>query len=403
MTIIIDIRPLMGGKQSGVETYIRYLLKELFEIDRHNRYILFANASKNQTQYFQDLKRANVQIIQTRIPNKLLNFGLIFFGIPKLDQLVKRKLQKEYPNKADGNNDPKIFLMPDLRPVALSKKIKLVTVVHDLSFHHYPKFFSAKTRWWYRLLNPKKVLKKSDHIITVSEFTKSDINKTYGINKNRISTTHEGVEKNFCSNIEEEDMKRVREKHNLPAKYFLFLATLEPRKNLNRLIQAFVLYKSRHRDDMKLVLVGTSNPKIFSKLDLEHNPDLIFTGFILEEDKAAVFRMAEAFLYPSIFEGFGLPLVEAMKCGTPIITSNTSSMPEVVGNAAITVDPKDTEALANAMEQIQKSDVREKLRSEMKERIKLFDWGKCARETLRIIENVAKETTSSSRHNHEQK
>ena len=151
-------------------------------------------------------------------------------------------------------------------------------------------------------------------------------------------------------------------------------------------MKAFQKYRQDNpMSTIKLVMAGVPNPEIFSKYKIKADPNIVLAGFIEEEDKAALYTMATAFIYPSLFEGFGLPLVEAMKCQTPIITSNGSSMPEIVKDAAILVDPFDINALAQALSAIQEPALKAKLQSLMEDRVKLFNWQKCAEETHRLI------------------
>ncbi len=373
MNIVIDIRPLMGGKISGIEIYIKNLIENLLSIDQTNTYILFANASSNQMPFLPKIKSKNLTIIQTRIPNKILNFLLIAFQWPKLDKLILRHL--------DRKDQIDLFFMPDLRPSALSKGVKKILTIHDLTFIHFPEFFSLKTRLWYKLINPQKEIKNADKIIAVSEFTKKDILQNIEY-KGQIQVIHQGIAKIFCQNTKP-NTKQVLPKNHLQEPYLLFLSTIEPRKNINRLVEAFNLYKKRHpQSKIKLVIAGKEDKKIFSKVKLEENKDIIFTGFIEENQKESLIKGATAFIYPSLFEGFGLPLLEAMKCGVPVITSNTSSMPEVISEAGFLINPKDIESIAKAIEEIQKPEIQEKLKNKMKEQIKKFSWEKCAKETL---------------------
>lgn len=383
MNIVIDIRPLMGGKISGIEIYINNLIENLLSIDQVNTYILFANASSNQKAFLPKIKSKNLTIIQTRIPNKILNFLLIALQWPKLDKLILRHLDRNPHLKPESLEKDQIdlFFMPDLRPSALSKGVKKILTIHDLSFLHFPEFFSLKTRLWYKLINPQKEILSADKIIAVSNFTKKDILQKIDY-KGQIQVIHQGISENFCQNVKT-DTKHVLQKHHLQEPYLLFLSTIEPRKNVNRLVEAFNLYKKKDpQSKIKLVIAGKEDQKIFSKVKLEENKDVIFAGFIEENEKEALIKGATAFIYPSLFEGFGLPLLEAMKCGTPIITSNTSSMPEVINDAGILINPEDIEAISKAIEDIQKPEIQEKLKNKMKEQIKKFSWEKCAKETL---------------------
>lgn len=379
MDIIFDVRPLTGGKLSGVEIYTRKLLEHLLRTDKKNRYVLFANSSSDQSKNLPSFDLPDVTAIQTRIPNKILNFSLFFLKNPRINRLIKRRMP---------DFTPSLYFTPDLRPVSLDKQIKKMCVVHDLSYFHFPQYFSRKTRLWHKLLDAKKALRDFDAIIAVSDFTKRDLIRTFGINPKKITVIHEGVDADFCGNMDEKKSSEIRAKHHLPKNYLLFLSTLEPRKNLRRLAEAFKIYKSGHRDDLKLVLVGVTNKKIFSGLDIKQDTDMIFTGFVPEDEKPYVFNMAKAFLYPSLFEGFGLPLLEAMKCGTPVITSNTSSMPEICEDAAIYVNPESPKEIAGAIALILQSGTAENLALKMSARVKHFSWEKCARETLALIESI---------------
>lgn len=386
LVIAIDIRPLMGGKISGVEVYTHYLLKYLFKIDQKNTYLLFTNAIKNQDYWLPPYDPSRVFFIQTRFPNKLLNASLSFLRWPKLDKIILKRIQQN--NKNISNID--IFFFPDLRLSALSPQLKKIQVVHDLSFEHHPDFFSKKTHLWYKFLKPKREVEKANKIIAVSKATKDDLMKTYSISQQKIQVIYEGVEENFAKNISDQKSLDLQKKYNLPQRYFLFLATMEPRKNMTRLIEAYQRFKAKNPDEsIKLVMAGVEQPKIFSQVVVpQYSQDVMWPGFIEEEDKGALIKNAQAFLYPSLFEGFGLPLVEAMKCGTPILTSNKSSMPEIVGDAGLFTDPENTQEIASGLEKILKSEVQTALKEKMKKRVEIFSWKKCARETLAVFNSL---------------
>ncbi len=387
MNIVVDIRPLMEGKISGIETYTINVLRELFKLDTKNSYILFANGAKDVSNKLPQLSGDNVSIIQTKIPNKILNLSISLLRYPKLDRLIIKYLKK-HPGKAPKNmKEPTIdlFFMPDLRPTALTKKVKKITVVHDLSFRHFPGFFSKKTRLWYKILRPKREIEKSTEIIAVSSFTKHDLIETFKIPEEKITVIHEGIDENFCRN-KTTISTEIRGKYHLPENYFLFLSTIEPRKNIQGMVRGFIIYKRLNRsDNSKLVIAGKKNQKIFSQVMHDDHPDIIFCGFIDEKDKAEVISGAKVFIYPSFFEGFGLPLLEAMKCETPIITSNTSSMPEIAGDAAILINPRFPEEMAYAMEKIQDPVRISELKKHMAEQVKKFTWKECASKTLNVF------------------
>lgn len=369
MVTIIDLRALLGHNTSGVEVYLTKLLDNILEQNKKDTFILYTNSAHNQKSILSKFKRKNTIIVQTFFPNRIFNLLLIFLRWPKLDKLVYKK------TKLKCNT----FFVPDLRPCPLSKSINKVSAVHDLSFIHFPKYFSLKTRIWYKILNQKKELLESNKIIAVSNFTKQDIIKTFHISPNKIEVIYEGV------NIEKSNIKYQKNIINLPKEYFLFLSTLEPRKNIDNLIKGFLLFKSKEKSDLKLIIAGHKNNKIFKNINTPNNPDIISLGFIQNKQKYNLYKNAKAFIYPSFFEGFGLPLLEAMFCNTPIITSNTSSMPEIVKDAALLIDPSSPEDISKAMNKILEQSTRKKLEVNMKKRITHFSWEKCAKQTLDFI------------------
>ncbi len=377
MNIVVDLRPLIGGKTSGVEIFTRRLVENLISVGKAHTFILWVNASADQNEILSCFSGRNVVKIQTRIPNRLLNSMLFFLHRPLLDRLIFKKTGLK----------PDVFLLTDLRPSAFSRYVKKICVIHDLSFHHFPHFFRLKTRIWHNMLNAKKNIDKFDSIIAVSDFTKENLRGVYGIKQDKISVIHEGLPGYEQIIPNENIFMSVKRKYSLPDKYFLFLSTIEPRKNVQRMIDAFSVFKETDTDGLKLVISGTSNPKIFARQKIRTCDDIVFTGHVEEEDKPYLFYLAKAFIYPSIYEGFGLPLLEAMNSLTPIIASNTSSIPEICGKAAIYFSPFKTEQMTIAMHQVLHHAPREYLKEEMQKRIKSFSWKKCAEQTLQTIES----------------
>ena len=371
MVIGIDVRPLIGNGVSGVEIYTKELLKQLFLQYPKTTFILYCNAARKQHHLYTTFKSANVKIVHTRVPNKILNISLSWFRWPKIDRTILKKTGLQ----------PHTFFCPDLRITPISEECKKIMVVHDLSFHHFPQYFSLQTRLWYKILNPKRELKKSDHLIAVSEFTKKDLIRTYNILETKITTIHEGIDEKLTANI---PLQELQKKYNLPKDYFLFLATIEPRKNIKNLLQAFTHFNQTN-SKVHLVLAGKTNPKIFATVPKQQRKNIHFIGFVEEQDKASLYTNAKAFIYPSLFEGFGLPLLEAMKVGTPVITSNISSMPEVVGDAALLIDPQEPATITAAMEKVLDPSTTKKLQSKMKDQIKKYSWEKAAKQTAKLL------------------
>lgn len=368
----------MSGNTSGVEVYLRSLLEKIFLLDKQNYYILWWNSHQDVRKNIPNFQGRNVIYLETKIPNKLLNLSLSFFRYPKIDQWLGKKVNK----KID------CIFVPDPRPTPISKNCIKVMTFHDLSFEHFKKTFSYKTRLWHNLLRPKKEAFEANKIIAVSEATKQDLIQTYHLPEEKIQVIYEASALNSKINLEE--CKAVKKKYVLPEKFILSLSTLEPRKNIERLLMAFQKLKQETDLSQKLIVAGKDNPKIFSKLKINKQvqQDILFIGFVEEKEKACLYKMADLFVYPSLFEGFGLPLVEAMQMGCPIVTSNLSVMPEIVGEAAQFVDPYQINSIQDALKKVLSDGLlSEQLRQKSIERSKNFSWEKCARETLDLILN----------------
>ena len=394
MIIGIDIRMLARGMKTGVEEYTSNILANMLSLNKNIEYKLFYNGYKKIKLDYDWLKFPNVELRQYRIPNRFLDTSLYFFNYPKIDKLLK---------EVDVFFSPHIFLS------SVSKKCKSVMTFHDLSFEKYPEFYSASKNYWHFSMNPKKQARKTDKIIAVSESTKNDLVGLYNINPEKIKVIYSGVDlslrearmsvANEMATKQSRDYAqetKARKKYNLPEKYILYLGTLEPRKNIVGLIKAFEIFKRRRHSRMspaenyKLVIAGSKGwlyRDIFKTV--KNSPvknDIIFTGFIDDEDKSILYSQAELFVYPSFYEGFGFPPLEAMACGTPVITSNFSSLPEAVGDAAIMINPYNLDELYRAMETVLNDDkLKDTLIKKGFEQTKKFSWQKCARETLDFI------------------
>ncbi len=346
MKIGIDIRALVAGRHSGVETYTVQFLAEIFALYPDDEFVLFFNAYHDAKM---DLawteKYHNVRIKRTRIPNKLLNFSLWYFRWPKIDRLI-------------GGVD--VFFMPNINFCAVSKDTRLIVTVHDLSFEHYPQTFSWKRRAWHFFVNPRALAHRAEHIITVSDATRNDVMQTYDIAPEKITTIHSalGTQYRVCSRNDLR-MVNIKEKYNLPYRFILFLGTIEPRKNIAGLIEAYDALQKNYGTlyrDIPLVIAGGRGWKDATvRTAIEESPyaeKIKVLGFIEEEDKPLLYNLASVFVYPSFFEGFGFPPLEAMACGTPVITSNTSSLPEIVGSGAVMIDPDRPEEITHALHHV---------------------------------------------------
>jgi len=272
-----------------------------------------------------------------------------------------------------------------------SKTCRYVVTIHDLITRIYPRSFPIKQRLVQNTLLPH-ILDKTDKIIAVSCSTERDMRKFYPQHAEKVRVIYEGVESQFFPRHPRE-IEKVLSKYRLDFKYFLFLGTLEPRKNIVRLIEAFIRFKQEGDVGHKLVITGRKGwlyKEILERIQKSpFSPDIVFTDFVNDEDLPFLYSGAEMFLYPSLYEGFGLPVLEAMACGTPVITSNLSSLPEVMGEAGILVDPLKVEEIVLAMKKLSTDrELREELQKKGLERAKLFSWERAAKETLELYREM---------------
>lgn len=421
MTIGIDIRILGKGRRTGVEDYTINLLSSLLLLDKSTRYRLFYNGFKKPKLDYPFLKFSNVKIKKFRIPNRILDLFLRFLRFPKIDKLLGPPAGPPCCETGEAGKVD-IFLSPHFLLAPVSKRTKTIVIFYDLSFVRFPEFFSLPKLLWHKFIYPKKQAQKADLIVAISESTKEDLINLYGVKEEKIMVIYPGIDKKFRP-IEKDnpDLDRVRKKYELPdnpptgeAGFILYFGTIEPRKNVLGLIKAFEQLKrashlngrvewlgfegrvrSGKRDffdfpSLKLVIAGIRGwlyDEVFERIEKsQFKKDIIFTDFIDEEDKPYLYNLAQAFIYPSFFEGFGLPPLEAMACGVPTIVSNKSSLPEVVGQGAIMINPYNVDEISFAIKEVlENKDLREYLIKRGLERVESFNWDKTAKEFLKLF------------------
>ncbi len=410
MIIGIDLRVLARGMRTGIEEYVLNLLSRLLALDpparfaarrdgeagKNIKYKLFYNAFRRVKLDYSWLKLSNVELCESKIPNRALDFFSQVFKWPKIDKFL---------------GDIDIFFSPHFLPVSIPKNCKRVITFHDLSFKHHPQLFSPSRKLWHFLTFPKFQAKNADKIIADSQSTKEDAVRIYKINSDKVEVVYLGVSEDFRL-LEKDDLliKKIRKKYGLPKNFVLYFGTIEPRKNLISIIRAFEFLKAPHlsgidhlwqqADDLhkksliggglKLVIAGAKGwlyKDIFKEVgSSKYKDEIMFTGIIDDKDKPCLYNLASVFVYPSFFEGFGFPPLEAMACGTPTIVSNTSSLPEVVGNGAIMIDPYNVDELVLAIRNIlEDKDLREDLIKKGLKQAKKFNWDKTARQVLEIF------------------
>lgn len=273
-----------------------------------------------------------------------------------------------------------VFLSPD-GYCSLRTPVPTCLVIHDLAFEHYPEHFKLSHKHYWKFFQPR-FARKAKRIVTVSEFSRQDIVSHYGIDGGKIDVACNGAHDAYRP-LRWDEKEDVKKKYADGCEYFVFAGALHPRKNIVNLLKAFVAFKKMQRSDMKLVIVGRFGWKYDEVLEMKetmpYKDDVKWVGYMNVDELSQVTGAAYAMVYPSYFEGFGIPILEALKCDVPAIVSNTSSMPEVAGDAGLLVDPNDAEDIAAKMEQLYKDEnLRTKLIAAAPAQVNKFTWDKAA-------------------------
>lgn len=363
MNIAVDLRSLHTSEFSGVEIYTVNVLEQLLTRDHDNTYTLFYNGF--QQKRFEYLHFINAKYKQTRFPNRILNIAMKLTGRPHLERLI-------------GPCD--VLFMPNWNMCSVDPKTKVVLTVHDLSPLLMPEMYHAKARAWHSFINIKKLVHRADAIIAVSNHTKAALIEILKVPEHRITVAHLGVDQeSYSPYIEDDSLRAVRNQYGLPGDFLLFVGTIEPRKNLYNIIEAFDSLKS----DTHLVIAGKWGWKykqVYNRIQASPKRRLIkVIGYIPESDKPHLMKLASAFIWPSLYEGFGLPVLEAMSVGTPVLTSQVTSIPEVTGDSALLVNPYNVKDIAEGMEIVLTNQLlRERYRVLGIEQARKFAWDKTA-------------------------
>lgn len=366
MRIGLEVSPL-AVNASGIPNYIRRLLKGFSAVGEDHEFFLYTNRPIPEDLHLPD----NFSTVILNRPSP--RFQLWF------QTALPRRLKKDRIDVFHGLFSRLPLLLP----------VPGVITVHDLSAYKMPGLHKRHTHMT-NLLYPMFV-KKASAIIAVSAFTAKEIVSCFPGASRKTVVVHEAAPPEYSMVTEGPALERTREKLDLPSRFVLFLGTLEPRKNLPRLLEAF----SAICDEIphKLVLsgpIGWKSSELKAKLqDPAIRSRVQLTGFVDAGDIPALLSLAEIFVYPSLYEGFGLPVLEAMACGTPVITSSTSSLPEVAGDAALLVDPESVPAISKAVVRLAGDEnLRENLRERGLERSRRFSWTRAAGETLDVYRQM---------------
>jgi len=362
----------MNKQRTGVGEYAYELLDAVFKNADDNQYFLFYNSYKDVSDNIPKWNYENVHYLFTRWPNKLFSL-FTWLGFIKLDRLIKQKVDW--------------FFAPNINFLSLSRKTKFILTVHDLSFEILPECYTWKRRLWHKALRPKKMCRRADIILTPSENTRRDVMREWWIEGDKIKVLYPGLSSVIgypsnsagrqISDNNEPRSEEIKRKYGLPDKYILYLGTIEPRKNILGIIEA---YKKSLllNDKYMLVVAGASGWKNEEVLEsLEKTTGVKYIGYVKDEDKAMLYKNADLFVFPSLYEGFGLPVLEALACGTPVITSDRSSLSEVFGDHATLVNPNNISEISRAMKVVLNSKI-----ETPKIDLEKFDWGKVAEKFL---------------------
>ncbi len=462
MKIGIDIRTLMDARYSGVSEYTFNLIKEILklasassprpdfgELSRtelgtkaaqgiksekvENEFRLFYNCfgdCPNIPRFGGD----KVKVVKYNYPNKVLNYLLFkIFNWPKIDEALEVDLffmpHINFIGLTSKSPQPpsKIPPTPFIKGELLKGGVKKILTIHDLSFLRYPEFFSWRKNFWHKMVNVKKLVKRFDVIVAVSENTKRDIVELCGVEESKVKVIYPGIGEEFRQiknfqfsifpalamqggtsnfqsnsnsqifklNADEVRLLEIRNKYKLPDKFILYLGTVEPRKNVEGIIRAYNQLRINNYElrDVKLAIAGGRGWKsdnIFREWEKsEFKDDIKFLGYVDNEDKVYLYNLAAVFVYPSFYEGFGFPPLEAMACGTPVVASFASSLPEAAGEAALMVDPYNINDIARAMKEILTDEnLKNKLVARGLEQVKQFRWEKAAGEYLELFNKL---------------
>jgi glycosyltransferase involved in cell wall biosynthesis len=363
----IDARKL---HDFGIGTYIRNLLRHLARMDDRTEFVVFCRPEDRETlatlgENFRAIPEtaANYSVAeQVRIPLALQREGVTLFHAPH-------------------------YVLPPL------VRCPSVVTIHDCIHLMFPQYLPNRFAFGYARTSIGLAARRATRVLTVSESSKRDILRFVDTEPDKIDVIYNAYDERFAIDPAEEDVVRVRERYQLQDEFVLYAGNVKPHKNLERLIDSFQIVRKRGLDHLKLVMIGDEISKYTALRRAVHHHQLHkyvrFLGYLPEETLAVMYRLAGVFVFPSLYEGFGLPPLEAMASGTPVVTSNVSSLPEVTGDAAILVDPYDPEAIANGIYRVLTDEMlRRDLRRKGVARAAQFSWEASVRRVRDIYEEV---------------
>jgi glycosyltransferase involved in cell wall biosynthesis len=375
MRIGFDLRPFIR-EETGVGTYLRHLLGHLALVDRTNEYFLFSSSWRDRFPREKIPSLARMTFKDWRIPVKILNLLWQRWSCPPLDLFFRADLD----------------LTHSATPLVLPTRGKKVITIHDLFFMDFPEQAGKEAGGIFRRRAADSIC-CADGIITFSLFTRNDLVSRFDINEDKVKVIPHGLDRKFLADVPPAELKAARKRLKLPPSFLLFVGAQVPRKNLAKLIDALKILHLR-RIKIAVVLAGPAGEATgmirqrAETLELKHWVDM--TGYLPERDIRYIYRLASAFVFPSLCEGFGLPLVEAMASGIPVAASRTSAIPEVCGDAALYFQPENPEDMAEKIGLILEDQaVKQDLVAKGLKRAREFSWERAAADTLGFYGSLA--------------
>jgi glycosyltransferase involved in cell wall biosynthesis len=376
MLIGIDASRAAVGERTGTENYSLNLIGHLLALESGHRYRLYFNR-----QPAVGLGDATAQLFPVTA-----NLELRVMPFPRLWTHLRLSWEM-------ARQPPDVLFVP-AHVLPLVRPRSSVVTVHDLGYLYYPKAHRFVDRL-YLDLSTRYSARVASRVIAVSKATKDDLVRRYGIEPGKITVVYSGCDEAMRPVEDKATIEKAKARYSVQGDYVLSVGTLQPRKNLRRLLEAYAMVRKQAEkgETPCLVIAGKKGwlyNQVFQhvvRLGLES--EVIFPGYVPQGDLPALLSGARLFVFPSLYEGFGLPVLEAMACGTPVLCSNVSSLPEVAGNAAFLVDPLDVESMAEAMNRLlQDEGLRAQLVKWGFQRVRRFSWERCAGETLAVLENA---------------
>jgi glycosyltransferase involved in cell wall biosynthesis len=381
MRVVIDARPALDPRKTGVGHYAERIVRALPHADPSLEVVawyLYAKGLFTRRRFFDDTGAPNLSERASRFPARIFGPLSTRLRVPRLE----------------WSSDFDAALATNFLPPATRRRDRVVMVVHDLAFRRFPETAPHVDERWMRMF--EGWLADCARIIVPSESTREDLVELYDVEPGRVDAIHHGTDPDAFATPPEDEVRSVRRRLGLTGPYLLFVGGIEPRKNLAALARAFSLVPPK----ATLVIAGGAVrwfPKAaddmraaVEALPLEVRGRVLLPGYVSEADKVALMAGATALMYPSLYEGFGFPVLEGFAAGVPVLTSNLSSLPEVAGDAALLVDPTDEDAIARGITLLlDDEDLRSGLVERGRERLRLFTWERCALQTAETLRMAA--------------